>query len=396
MSMELTNDQYFGLSRLDRWYRKYNHQFIEISGVVGTGAWDLVQRFISDQEFDGREVMYLSYDQKQILELAAKRYHAYYINGIIYNYTRIVDFDSLPVVNSKSSGVIEYEWKKDVRKKIDPRYKLIVVFDSILLSHQTLLDLATFGIPVILIRDPMLLPAPDTYTFMTDPNIVLREVHPTYARNPIIYFAHKVLMGEPFKPGNYDNVSVVPKKQMNLYNLKSSDMNITITEKLREQTNRIYREKILKRRDSINVVGERMIVTNNMYAHRIVNHDEKKIKVYLTRGTVGTIAKINHHTNMTKYVPIDFKTEFYFEPFTELVLDRHFLNHIEAPSKQIVPDEVVQMEYAYALSVPMARVGHWDKITLILDQNELDDSELQTRLLYTAISKARRSLTIIM
>ena len=395
MSMELTNDQYFGLSRLEKWYRKYNHQFIEISGVVGTGAWDLVQRFISDHDFDGREVMYLSYDQKQVLELAAKRYHAYYINGIIYNYTRIVDFDTLPVVNPRSNGIIEYEWKKDVKKKIDPRYKLMVVFDSVLLSHQTLIDLASFGIPVILIRDPMLLPAPDTYTFMTDPNILLREVHPVYARNPIIYFAHKVLMGESFKAGNYDNVSVVPRKQMNLYNLKSSDMNITISEGLRQQTNKVYRERILHRKDSINIAGERMIVTSNMYAHKIVNQDEKKIKVYLTKGTVGTITKINKHAVGTKYVPIDFRPEFYFEPFTELVLDRHALNGIDTPSKQIVPDEIVQMQYAYALSVSMARVGHWDKVTLIIDENELGDPDLQKRLLYTAISKARRSLAII-
>ena len=97
--MELTNDQYFGLSELEKWYSKYQHQFIDVAGVIGTGTWDLVQAFITNKQFDPREVMYLSYNQKQVLELAAKRYHAYYINGIIYNYTRIVDFDSLPVIN---------------------------------------------------------------------------------------------------------------------------------------------------------------------------------------------------------------------------------------------------------------------------------------------------------
>lgn len=393
--MQLTNDQYQGLSKLERWYQKYDHQFIEISGVVGTGAWDLVQQFIDNQGFDGREVMYLSYDQKQVLELAAKRYHAYYINGIIYNYTRIVDFDSLPVVNPHSDGIVRYEWKKDIRKKVDPKYKLIVVFDSVLMSHQTLMDLATFELPVILLRDPMLTPAPDTYTFMKDPNITLREVHPLYAGNPIMYFAHKILLGEKIQPGSYDNVSVVPRKSMNLYNLRSSDMNITVSEALRQQTNKVYRENILKRKDSVNIVGERLIVMSNMYDHKIVNPDEKKIKVYLTRGTVGYITKINRHVPGTKYVPIEFRAEFYHEPFGDLVLERHKLNGIEAPSRQIVPDEIIEMEYAYALSVPMARVGHWDKVTLIVDQNELNDPDLQRKLLYTAISKARKSLTIV-
>ena len=34
--MMLTNDQYEGLSKLEKWYHKYSHQFIEISGVIGT------------------------------------------------------------------------------------------------------------------------------------------------------------------------------------------------------------------------------------------------------------------------------------------------------------------------------------------------------------------------
>lgn len=117
--MNLTSDQYVGLSKLEKWYRKYTHQFIEISGVIGTGTWELVQHFIELQGFDPREVMYLSYNQRQVVEMAAKRYHAYYINGIIYNYTRIVDFDSLVAINPHSTE-FRYEWKKEVRKRLIP------------------------------------------------------------------------------------------------------------------------------------------------------------------------------------------------------------------------------------------------------------------------------------
>lgn len=392
--MVLTNDQYYGLSRLDKWYRKYQHQFIEVSGVIGTGTWDLVQTFISNEEFDPRDVMYLSYNQKQVIELAAKRYHAYYINRIIYSYSRIVDFDSIPVINPKSNELV-YQWKKDIRKKLPDKYKLIVVLDSILLNEQTIRDLGSFGVPVILIRDPMLLPAPDTYTFLRDPNIVLREPCPQYIRNPITYFAHRVLNGERLVPGNYDNVSVIPKRQMNLYNLKSPDMNITISETIRNNVNMTYRSKILKQKSEFNVVNERVIVMNDMYAHKIVNSDEKKIKVYLTRGTVGSFSKINKHAATTRYVPVEFKPEFYFESFDDLYVDRHYLNGINVPSRQIVPDEIFKVEYAYALTPSLARLSHWDKVTLIVDSNEYDDTELQSRLLYTAITRAKRSITML-
>ena len=207
--MNLTNDQYYALSKLDKWYRKYQHQFIEMSGVIGTGTWDLVQCFLDSTNLDSREIMYLSYNQKQVLDLAFKKYHAYFINGILYNYVRIVDFDTIPVVNNKSREM-KYEWKKELKKKIDPRYKLIVVFDSVLLNHQTIKDISSFGLPVILIRDPMMSPSPDTYTFMRDANIELMDIHPTYAKSPIIHFAHKILNRERLIAGNYDTVSVVP------------------------------------------------------------------------------------------------------------------------------------------------------------------------------------------
>lgn len=392
--ISLTNDQYHGLSKLEKWYRKYQHQFIEISGVIGTGTWDLVQAFIDHEQFDPREVMYLSYNQKQVLELAAKRYHAYYINGIIYNYSRIVDFDSLPVINPNSTK-IEYQWKKDVKKKLPDKYKLMVVFDSMLLNASTVSDLASFGVPIILIRDPMLLPAPDTYTFLRDPNIVLRELNGQYLRNPITYFAHKVLNDEKMSPGNYDNVSVVPKRQMNLFNLKSSDMNITLSSELRNNVNRVYRDKILKQKTITTVTNERVVVMDNMYSHRIVNQDEKKIKIYLTRGMVGYISRINRHAVSTKYVPVEFRPEFYFESFDDLYLDRHFLNNINTNSRQIIPDEIFRVEYAYALTPSLARLSHWDKVTLIVDPNEYNDPDLQRRLLYTGITRAKKSLTLL-
>lgn len=392
--MNLTNDQYYALSKLDKWYRKYQHQFIEMSGVIGTGTWDLVQCFLDSTNLDSREIMYLSYNQKQVLDLAFKKYHAYFINGILYNYVRIVDFDTIPVVNNKSREM-KYEWKKELKKKIDPRYKLIVVFDSVLLNHQTIKDISSFGLPVILIRDPMLSPAPDTYTFMRDANIELMDIHPTYAKSPIIHFAHKILNRERLIAGNYDTVSVVPRRQMNLYNLKSSDMNITISRSTKDEVNQIYREKILKRRDISTLPGERMIVVNSVYNQKIINPDEKKVKVYLSKGIVGNISRINKHALGTKYVPIDFKPEFYHESFMDLMLDRHHLNGINVPSYQMIPDEIVKLEYAYALTADMARLSHWDKVTLIIDPNEEGDPELQQRLLYTAITRAKKSLNII-
>ena len=389
----ITTDQYHALAKLKRWYDKYTHQIIEISGVAGTGVYQVVQEFINLIGFDPREVMYLSYDQKQVLEMAYKRYHAYYINGIIYKYTRLVDFDSLPVINPLSTTV-EYEWKRSVRKHIDPRYRLIVVFDSLLLNHRTVDDLTSFGLPIILIRDPMKIPAPDTYTFLRDPNIELYDLHPDLIKSPMVYFANKVLRGEKMEYGNYDCVSIVPRKQMNLYNLKSADMVLTMSSEISDKINMIYRQRVKKFQTPQNWIGERLICMSNMHAHKLVNPDEKNVKVYLTRGLVGYLTKCNRHALTTKYVPIQFRPEFYHESFEEMYMDRHYLNGINVPSRQQIPDEVCLFDYAYALDMSMARLSHWDKTTIVVEGSE--DIDLDRRMLYSALVQSKKSATIIL
>ena len=392
--MTLTNDMYFALSKMEKWYSKATHQIIEISGVIGTGTWQLIQAFIEENGFDPREVMYLSYDQKQVIEMAAKRYHSYYLNGILYKYIKVTNFDSLPVINSHSNAV-EYKWEKKLRKKIDPKYRIIIVFDSVLLSHKTLSDLCTFGLPIILIRDPMTLPAPDSFTFVRDPNIELNELHPDLIKNPIVYFANKVINNQKLQVGNYDNVSIVNRKHMNLYNVKSADMILTLTDQTAEEVNRVYRERVLHIKGTETKVGERVVIMDDMHSERITNPDEKNIKLYLTRGLVGTINKCNRHAETTRFIPFDFITDFYYEPFVELYLDRYYLNKIRLNSRQAIPDEYVRVKYAYALPVTLGRLSHWDKVTLVNDNDEKIDEDIRRKLLYNGIIKARESLTLI-
>lgn len=392
--MVLTNDQYIALSKLEKWYRKYTHQIIEISGIIGTGVFDVVKEFLDNIGFDNHEILYLSYDQKQVVEMGANRYHTFFIDRFIYKYNRVVNFDSLPVLNSRSSH-IEYIWEQTVRKKINPYYKIIIVFDSLLLNEKTLTDLCSFGLPIILMKDPLLLPANDSYLYTRDSNIKLRELHPDLMKNPLVYFANKIITDEKLVPGNYDKVSIIQRKQMNLYNLQYTNMIITMTEGMRKEVNKLYRRRILKLESNINIPGERLILYKNDYREEIVNEDEENIKIYLHKGLVGKISRCYKHREVTKYLNMDFQPDFYHKAFEELMLDRHFLNNIHYNSKQEIPDKVNYFQYAYALTPYAARINHWDSIIMTTEFNDLNDKELQRRLLYTGITRAKKNCLII-
>ena len=393
LEMFLTDYQYIGLSKLEKWWRKFNTQFIEIESGIGTGSWELIQEFIELSELSPYEVLYLSYNQKEVLSLAYKKYHAYYINDFLYRYQRIVDFDSLWVLNSNSSEM-KYEYKKKLRRKINKSYKLIIVLDSTLLSYSTLKDLSSFGIPVILVKDPFILPAVDSYSFLHESDIVLREVSNVYSRNPLVYITRKMLRDKILPVGNYDSVNIIHRNQLNLYNFKSVDMILSIKDELANEINIFYREKIMKLKDDKNVVGERLICMENLYREELINPDNDKVKVFLRKGTVGNITRILRHSIGTKYVEFDFKPDFYHEAFCNLYLDRHYLNSIEMKTFQSKPDEIGYFKYAYALSAAMARVSNWDKVLLILDRETEYDEELQARLIYTAMTRAKESLLI--
>ena len=389
--MLFTNDQYVGLAKLQKWWRKYTHQIIEVSGTIGTGVNELIQSFIELIQLDPREVIYLSYNQREVLDLAFNKLHSYYINNILYSYSRIVDFDSIPVINPSSKELV-YQWKKKLKTKLDSKYKLMIVSDSTLLSLTTIKDLASFGLPIILLRDPLLLPSYDTHTFLLEANINLQEQSSKYNRDPLVYIANRVINHLPIAEGNYDALTIINRKRLNLYNLKSSDMILTLSDALSDTINASYREKILNRKNTINILGERLILDETLYGRKIINQDNTKVKVYLTKGSVGNITRINKHASNTKYVSMDFKLDIYHEPFSDIALDRHHLNGIEAKSYQLKPDEVAKFSYAYALSTPKARFSNWDKVVLILDK--ANDSLLETSLIYTAITRAKDKLII--
>ena len=394
MNVTLSSDQYNALNELEYWYRKGSHQFIDVSGPIYTGLWDVLQVFLEYVGLDPREVMYLSYDQRTVLDLAYSRYHGYYIYGKLYKYDRNVDLDSIPVINPHSTH-LSYTWTKRIRQKIDKRYRLIVVLDASLLNERMLWDLSKYGLPVVLLRDPYLLPDSDSYIYAREPNVFLEEPSERMARNPVHTLAYSVMHDKRLTVGSFQSANVIRRKDLHMYNLKSSSMNLVYTQEMRNIINDAYRNT-LKRNPIYTYANERVYVADSHYQEILVNTIEKKVKVYLQKGMTGTLTKVNRHAAITRYVPCEFQPDYYHEPFTELVLDRDYLLHRETKSRQLIPDDVVKFEYAYALTPQLARMNHWDDVTIIMEQVQEFDEKLAKLMSYTAITRAARSVTVVL
>ena len=84
-----TIDQFYAVDQLEKWYHDYNHQVIDLCGMIGTGKKEIIEEFLYRREFENYQVMYLSYNQADVISLALEQYHAYYLDGILYDYQNI-------------------------------------------------------------------------------------------------------------------------------------------------------------------------------------------------------------------------------------------------------------------------------------------------------------------
>lgn len=394
MELSLTSDQYNALNVLERWYQKCSHQFIDLAGPIYTGTWDLVQLFLDQVGFDKREVMYITYDQKRALELGYNKYHAYYIYGKLYKYTRHVDFDTIPILNPRSDH-IEFHWTKEVRTHIDSRYRIIVVLDASLMSENELWDLSKWGLPIILLRDPYVIPTADSYMYLRDPNILLDEPSPRYIQHAIYYIADRLIHGHKIEISAYRDSNVIRRKDLRMHNLRSSSMNITLNSETRDAINRAYRDRMYRDRNQFTNLNERVYLSSSHYQECIKNSTESNIRVYLMKGITGYLSKVNRHAAVTRYVGCDFTPDFYHEPFVGLYMDRDYLLRRDSNSRQMIPDDRVLFEYAYALTPQLSRTNHWDYVTVILDDYSEYDDKLREMMAYTAITRATKSVTLV-
>ena len=386
-----TSDQFYAVDSLELWYRKYNHQVIDLAGIRGTGKFEIIKTFIERIGFKDYQVMFLSLNQEHIISLAQKQYHAYYLKHILYDYYKKYNYDTIRLIEPNSLG-LEFEWKKERNKKINKAYKLIVVLDAELCSIKIIGDLMKFHLPIILVSDPLVVGTPESYLKIHEPNILVKDITDSNQKNPINHFITKILNKDTIPYGNFKSVSVLKKTDSNIFNFKFSDMIIAENQESVNQLNRIYREKIMKYKTTVNHPGERLILTEDSHQF-IENRTENKIKFFLDQNITGTITKIDQHSANRKFINIDFKPDGYTDIFQGIILDRFFLNKFSNRSIAYPFGPLLKFDYAYAITALQSQYGNWNDVTVI--EEPYDDWDYHARVLYTGISRAKKSIILI-
>lgn len=388
--MELNHDQLMASLDMENWWYQSNDQVFEISGAAGTGKTTLVRYLIERIGLSMDEVLFVAYMGKAATCMQRNGLPAKTMHSAMYKYTKVIARDKeTGKIIYDAHGYPKLELAFQLKESIGSKIKLVVLDEGSTVSTEMAEDLLSFGLPVIVLGDlNQLPPVFGKSYFLQHPNVILRQIMRQAENSPIVYLSQKVLNNERLTPGVYGDSAVVYKDDLNESNYRKADIVLTYTNKLRSAVNEMYREKIKKvKRLDIPNVGEQIICRRNNYAEQIGG-------IFLTNGTTGYIDHVDISTLKHGQLNIDFRPDYSAIPYKDLKVDFNYLMGKEDASAVNKFDySINKFEFGYAITTHLSQGSQWDDV-LILAERTSFSPDIQKRLIYTAITRAAKSVVI--
>ena len=397
MGIELTNEQIFATYKGEDWFRKGNEQVLEISGAAGTGKTTLVCYLIERLGLRYEQVLFVAYMGKAVSQLSRHKLPAKTIHSAIYNYERVPALDEDGNLIFRKNGKLKMVGKFELKERIGKKIKLIVLDEGGTVEERLAKDLLSFGIPTIVLGDLNQLPPPfGKPYFLKKPDIILHTILRQKEGDPIIYLSQQVLNGLPVKPGVYGNSAVIHMDDLQDYQLKSADIVLTGTNRLRYEFNQYFRKTIRGYKNlDFPHINEKIICRKNNWDRSIDDG------IYLTNGTAGVVTYVERESYNGKNLKIDFRPDFTKSELRNLNIDYHRLNtqNIQFDDDSMnVPDffdySLDVFEYAYAITVHSSQGSQYPKV--IFCAEKFLNNEDHKKFLYTGITRASEQIILVL
>ena len=177
--------------------------------------------------------------------------------------------------------------------------------------------------------------------------------------------------------------------------LKSADVIITGTNRLRSSINNLFRESFLDLPTlEYPNYGEKIICRRNDWSKFIRENGE----IYLTNGLSGTVDYVDRETYNKNSINIDFKPDFTNKNFKNIKASIPYINMklgTEESSNFYAPPGVNLFEYAYAITTHLSQGSQYDNVVFLKEKNFFNNEKDYYRLLYTVVTRARESITYV-
>lgn len=392
MSVELTDEQKELKRKVIHWYHNfpYGKPYFYYSGAAGTGKTTVLKSIIDDLNLNVNEYIACAYIGKAVLVLLKNGLPASTIHSLIYMPKTEAYFETEFDEWGSPKRVKKYKSGFFLKDSLPKDLKLIFLDECAMVNDKMRQDLESFGIPIVMCGDQNQLPPVFGQSSILDnPDFVLNQIMRQAEGDPIVHLSQCVLNLSPIDFGNYGKSRVLKSIDIDRNILTDYDIILCAKNKTREELNDRIRSEVLGYHDRTPRIGDKVICRRN-------NWHEKLDEIYLTNGLVGYLEDVNLCSLHRDIVYANFRPDFMDEPFEKLKLDYYYMKSDWKTRKDYGwsnKDEMELFEYGYAITVHLSQGSEYQNV-LFMDEL-FRDAETLKRLRYTAITRARNSITWI-
>ena len=376
----LTEEQERLIPLLKKWYLDfYNNgekKYFSLSGAAGTGKTTVIRYFIEDMGISLHDIICAAYVGKAVTVLATHGLPAKTIHALIYDVSWKNARDETGEVIRNRMGVAKLTRVFTRKKKLEWPYKLIII------------DILSFGIPVIFIGDMNQLPPIfGKSSVMIKPDFILTKIMRQAEGDPIIKLSQDVLHGRPLIPGEYGKSKVVTSLPRDEHFLFDYDIILTTNNNMREMINNFIRFNILHFKSTKPEIGDRIICRQNNWE---VDLGEKGF--YLTNGSAGSIMDLDPQSISDNSCNFEFLSDVTGQ--TKIMdMDYRYIQLPYSDRRFYGMSKFNKFEYGYAITTHLSQGSQYPKVLFIDEKfGSLDDRK---KMRYTAITRAIESITIL-
>lgn len=372
--MILTTKQEQAINIMSKNYRN-KEPITVISGFAGSGKSSIINHFIEANDLM-ETTRFVTFTGKASLVLQNKGLPATTIHKLIYD-----------AYKNWKTGKFYFRLKPALEGNI----KLIVIDEVSMVPMNLLVDLLSFGIPIICLGDPgQLEPIGEDNGLLKSPDMFLDEIHRQAQDNSIIRLSMLVRENKELpiiKDDPY--VKVLSKQDLSLGMMMWADQIICAKNATRRGINAEVRE-YLNYEGDLPVVGDKVICLHNYWD--MLNEDFYP----LINGTIGNVKYVNTGADngiLGQKTFMNFQSDYSKEQYYGLEIDSNIFKGYAPLSKTSRSKRIVfEFDFGYAITCHKAQGSSYEKV---LVYEEILRRESHNRWLYTAITRASEQVVVI-
>lgn len=383
--VSLTQDQDNARIMIDVWYNWSKKQIFFLSGWAGTGKTTIIRPILDTLNLDSDEVAIACFTANASQVLADKLVGS--------------DLDIIPITihqliyNARSSKG-EVRFSKKLKEKLK-KYKLIIIDEASMVGRAIYNDLLSYGIKILFIGDIGQLPPvtgskSDAVVF-DKPDALLNQIHRQAEGNLLIMLSKAIRERTIWPPGVYG-----ANKEVTIMTRADFDANIEFKKNCYFHADQIIcgynnsRQAINdnvrslhQRVERLPVAGDRLISLTNKWGTLVGGNP----LVNGTRGIVEQVIAVNHDS-----ITISLRAERgNGKPAILEIAKSEFIGK-KADASERFRSSLAFFDFAYGITCHKSQGSEWENVLVI---NEVLDRETHEKWLYTAITRARRKIILV-